>query len=295
MDVSEPKDAWWKAPAKFASGGMAGILSKTCVAPLDRIKILNQTGASHGLMATFRTVKNREGFGGFWKGNTVNCIRQFPQKGILYFCSDFYKESFRFVLKIPKNETVPWLAFATGSMAGMTATFLTYPLDLIRGRMAGMLEGGSIRSVAKSVIETEGFRGFFRGVAPTVAGAMPYEGIKFGAYDFFRTHIHSVPFLPDDGAVANLICGAGAGAAASVMMFPNDTVRRMLQIQGGLAVSGSQKKAFSTTLECYVHTFKTGGITRFYRGLGPNLIRILPNTAIQFGIYEHGKKLISDH
>lgn len=136
----------------------------------------------------------------------------------------------------------------------------------------------------------------YRGLTPTLVGAVPYEGIKFGVYAaikasrpaFFET-------VPD--IYWHLACGASAGAAASTIMYPNDTVRRIMQIQGSEAFvmqSARFTRPYSGMIECYVETFRAHGYGRFYRGLGANLIRIVPNTAIQFGTYEYGKKLISE-
>ena len=37
--------------------------------------------------------------------------------------------------------------------------------------------------------QEEGFFALYRGISPTLLGAIPYEGIKFGAYDTLKQHI----------------------------------------------------------------------------------------------------------
>jgi hypothetical protein len=61
-------------------------------------------------------------------------------------------------------------------------------------------------------------------------GSFPYEGIKFGVYDALKK------IAPRDehgklSEIWKLSIGAAAGTAAGVVMFPNDTVRRRLQLQ----------------------------------------------------------------
>lgn len=285
--------------AMVAAGGLAGIASKTAVAPFDRIKILNQTGASEGMVATFRAITSKEGVAGLWRGNFVNCVRIFPAKGVLYMCSDVYKEGLRKFHNIGPAAAFPfWLSVLSGSCSGITAAVSTYPLDLIRGRIAGVLAESQrgIIGTAAHVVKTEGFRGLYSGLTPTVLGAIPYEGVKFGVYDLIKSNVHRMPDSIRDlpPTYHNLVAGATAGACASSLLFPNDTVRRLMQIQGALGSLGSHKQAYNSAWHCYVHTFKTEGIKRFYRGIGVNLLRVAPNAAIQFGVYEYGKELIRE-
>ena len=72
------------------------------------------------------------------------------------------------------------------------------------------------------------------------------------------------------------------------MLYPNDTVRRLLQIQG---TPGAEQR-FTSALDCWRKTYASGGLQRFYRGIIPYLIRMAPNSAIQFGTYEYLKSFI---
>ena len=47
-------------------GGISGLTSKTALAPLERIKILNQSSASLGFINTLKQVPKQEGFKGYW-------------------------------------------------------------------------------------------------------------------------------------------------------------------------------------------------------------------------------------
>jgi hypothetical protein len=66
--------------------------------------------------------------------------------------------------------------FVSGAAAGAVSTVCTYPLDLLRARMA--VEEGQI-SFSKLVTKVVGEGGtgaLFRGVGPTLTGIMPYSG-----------------------------------------------------------------------------------------------------------------------
>eukprot|EP00965_Chrysotila_dentata_P198036 6178557-Pleurochrysis_carterae.AAC.2 len=56
-----------------------------------------QAGASKSPLAAMRSVLQNEGWRGLWRGNTLNCIRIFPNKGVLLSCSDLYRDNLRAV------------------------------------------------------------------------------------------------------------------------------------------------------------------------------------------------------
>lgn len=283
---------WYKV---LVCGSGAGAVAKTCVAPLERVKMLCQTGETTGFVRTFKTVLENEGVVGLWRGNFANAIRIVPSKGVLFTCNDSFKE----MLRRPDEAKLPaYKSALAGSMAGITASTSTYPLDLARTRLMGKLvkEGQQadkgIISWGVQTIKLEGFRGLYRGATPTLLGALPYEGVKFGSYDVFKKVL-----LPEGHAynrqqvvMVHLACGALAGTTAGLATYPNDTVRRRLQVQGGVVNRVKYKG--------YVHAFKsivqTEGPKGLYRGMVANLARILPNSAMQFGAFEFLKTMLQD-
>jgi hypothetical protein len=112
---------------------------------------------------------------------------------------------------------------------------------LARGRITGKLAGPGGKKHYNGIINTvmvtareEGVRALYKGISPTLLGAMPYEGIKFGTVGILERT------FPKDNSndsksykvTRKLIFGGCGGVMASVMTYPNDTVRRLLQLQG---------------------------------------------------------------
>jgi len=268
------------------AGGGAGAITKTAVAPFERIKILCQVGESRGFVSTFVAVVRNEGVLGLWRGNFANVIRIIPNKGVLFMCSDTYKG----LLRSPGEKVLPtWKSFVAGSLSGATAVLATYPLDLARGRVAGKLgkenQFKGILSTFRLTLKNEGFFALYRGVGPTLAGSFPYEGIKFGVYDVCKKYAQD-----EKGQVSQLgklVCGAVAGTTASIVMFPNDTVRRIMQMQG---IDG--KVRYKNSWDCYRQVVSSRGIAGLYRGMTANLVRVAPNNALMFGSWEFLKALL---
>jgi solute carrier family 25 phosphate transporter 23/24/25/41 len=159
-------------------------------------------------------------------------------------------------------------------------------------------------------IREEGWRALYRGIAPTLLGSIPYEGVKFGAYDVIVAQVpHMREVLAgmlgasDAGASGGsggggigssigssiseeipvgwrVVCGAMAGLIANLFTFPNDTVRKLYQLDR----SGEQRE-YNNVIDCYKKTYRRHGIARFYSGVVPSALRTVPNAAIQFTVY----------
>lgn len=72
----------------FLIGGVSAAVSKTVVAPIERVKLLLQVQDANknipaemrynGIGDCFSRVYREQGFGAFWRGNLANVIRYFP-------------------------------------------------------------------------------------------------------------------------------------------------------------------------------------------------------------------------
>lgn len=134
----------------------------------------------------------------------------------------------------PSGPTHPVWDLLAGSTAGATAVMLTYPLDLVRTRLAyamaapKTLAGSSgssslsagvadsaaavttavttpaagIRSVLLRTFQTEGVVGLYRGVLPTLMGIMPYAGIKFFTYSLLKNKYRENDHLARSAALS---------------------------------------------------------------------------------------------
>eukprot|EP00526_Cylindrotheca_closterium_P017862 CAMPEP_0113659968 /NCGR_PEP_ID=MMETSP0017_2-20120614/32645_1 /TAXON_ID=2856 /ORGANISM="Cylindrotheca closterium" /LENGTH=296 /DNA_ID=CAMNT_0000574563 /DNA_START=68 /DNA_END=958 /DNA_ORIENTATION=- /assembly_acc=CAM_ASM_000147 len=281
---------------RMICGGVAGMIAKTATNPLERIKMLSQTGEhglqSSGVVSLYRSIIENEGVMGLWAGNGANLLRVFPAKAVVFSSNDMYQGLFRKLTKTPDDQKLaPFYAFFAGGFAGMTATACTYPLDFARGRISGKLaqQGvnkeytGIIRTVIVSVRD-EGFLALYKGVTPTLIGALPYEGIKFGTVAILEG---SFPTEEKTSPMRKMIFGGLGGVMAGLITYPNDTIRRLLQLQGSRGTSSE----YSGFVDCVRKTYQAEGIGRFYRGMSINIIRMAPNAAVQFGSYELLKQL----
>lgn len=123
----------------------------------------------------------------------------------------------------------------------------------------------------------------YKGIQPTILGAMPYEGIKFGTVGVLEQIFPARSDQPPSYyAIRKMFMGGMGGVMAGLITYPNDTIRRLLQLQGSRGTTVHYKGYW----DCAIKVYKAEGIRRFYLGLTINLIRMAPNAAVQFGSYE---------
>lgn len=76
--------------------GVAGMCSKTVVAPLDRIKILLQAQSNqykhHGVVGGLTAVVKNESLQALYKGNGAQMVRIFPYAATQFTSFEIYKK-----------------------------------------------------------------------------------------------------------------------------------------------------------------------------------------------------------
>lgn len=191
------------------------------------------SGSKTSVVRLYRDILRNEGVLGLWAGNGANLLRVFPAKAVVFSSNDFYRQLLQ---RWTGQERLSGsLSFVAGGLAGMSASLLTYPLDLARGRITGKLATAPGQKVYGGIIETvvltvkdEGFVALYRGATPTLIGAVPYEGIKFGTVGVLERWFPLTPnedgSLPQPSPLRKMMFGGMAGVMAGVLTYPNDTV-----------------------------------------------------------------------
>lgn len=139
--ASNDKTSWSYILRSGAAGGMAGCAAKSSVAPLDRIKILFQTrnldfikyaGRFSGVVHAGRDIVRTQGVKALFHGHSATLLRIFPYAAIKYMA---YDKTHTYLMPTKMHETSARL-FMAGSASGVLSVFCTYPLELIRVRLA---------------------------------------------------------------------------------------------------------------------------------------------------------------
>jgi len=318
-DVSQgaaKKEIGFRRTRKFIAGGIAGCIAKGVISPFDRIKILRQGEHSlYGKLSIYqsaRTIVKTEGTLQLWRGFPALVIRIFPYAGVQFLCIDQYKNWWDKLRLEPSKEigglTVPTRNVLCGSLTGLTATVITYPLDTIRTRMLFTTKHDkrydSWRNTVQSIKSSSGIKGFYNGVWPALFGMIFYGGISFGTYetlhdwalnsksDWLDLGVAKIPIKkPNErGDVltewyVNSVFGMTAGLFSQFVCFPIDTAKRRMQNASLIETQRALSDRLSM-IATWKDLWKRGGLRLIYRGFSLNVIRVLPATSISFMVNE---------
>jgi solute carrier family 25 phosphate transporter 23/24/25/41 len=283
------------------AGGFSSAATKTLTAPLSRMTILYQvsgSGPQNGLLANIKSVAEREGFRSLWKGNLVSVIHKVPYGSVNYYAYEYTKV--RILRPYWNSDTDPgiFVRFGCGLVGGACASSLTYPLDIVRTRLATATKaGGTILGTMNDLVQGEGgLSALSRGLPATVMCQSLNLAVNFAIYESLQVQLIKLEkefvskYLGPEYVtnrqrgswLSSLICGACAGTTASLIVFPLDLVRRRQQI--------------STTPTSIMAVTKTvlaaDGFKGLYRGIVPELFKVVPAVAMNFYFYELFRQVI---
>lgn len=267
----------------FLVGGVAAAISKTAVAPIERVKILLQVQDASlqikadkrftGIGNCFKRVVKEQGFWTLWRGNFVNVIRYFPTQALNFA----FKDTFRKYLcpYDPKKEMGKFFlgSLLSGGAAGASSLLFVYPLDFSRTRLAADVgkqakdrEFTGLGNCITKVLKSDGPVGLYRGFCVSVIGIIVYRACYFGGYDWGKQYLFK------DFRNANavlLFCFAEVNTGISgLCSYPLDTIRRRLMMQ-----SARKDILYKGMVDCARKVYKEKGLRAFYKGALSNIFR----------------------
>ncbi|KAK9694442.1 Mitochondrial carrier protein [Popillia japonica] len=269
----------------FLAGGISAAISKTAVAPIERVKLLLQVQhiskqipeaqRYKGMVDCFVRIPKEQGVLAYWRGNLANVIRYFPTQALNFAFKDKYKQIF---LSGVDKKTQFWRYFlgnlASGGAAGATSLCFVYPLDFARTRLAADVgkagkerEFTGLGNCIMKIFRSDGLAGLYRGFGVSVQGIIIYRAAFFGIYDTAKG------LLPDPKNTPIIISWAIAQTVttvAGIISYPFDTVRRRMMMQSGRAKS---EIIYKNTVHCWATIAKTEGGKAFFKGAFSNILR----------------------
>ena len=268
----------------FMIGGVSAAISKTCVAPIERVKLLlqNQDASSQisadkrykGISDCFVRVVREQGFTSMWRGNLANVIRYFPTQALNFA----FKDTFKAYLNPFNKKTEPAKFFlgniASGGAAGASSLCFVYPLDFARTRLAvdvgkhgGDRQFNGLSDCLVKIFKSDGPLGLYRGFGISVLGIIVYRGAYFGLFDTGNAILFT-----GEGKTQNFFVmwayAQTTTTLAGIISYPLDTVRRRLMMQ-----SGRKDVLYTGTIDCFKKILANEGGNAFFKGAASNILR----------------------
>ncbi|XP_064637713.1 mitochondrial ornithine transporter 1-like [Lineus longissimus] len=293
-----PRNHALETAVDLAAGTVGGVANCLSGQPLDTVKVKMQTfptlyrNAFHCFVQTYKT----DGFfHGLYAGTVPALAANIAENAILFMFYGICQKSVMKLVHVEKENDLKAIhkAFAGGG-AAFFASLALCPTELIKCKlqaMREMVDQGKLEksktfsgpyALTKHICKTEGVRGMFRGLGPTLGREMPGYFVFFGGYEISRNYFTPPGKTPDDiGPLKTVLCGGIGGVSLWVAIFPTDVVKSRIQISEGKSAT------FAGT---FMQVVREDGVLALYRGLGPTVVRTFIASGALFLSYEYCKR-----
>jgi solute carrier family 25 (mitochondrial phosphate transporter), member 23/24/25/41 len=249
----------------------------------------------------FKHMLNEGGLLALWRGNGINIIKIAPEAATKFM---FYEEIKKIVTNSDNHELTITIGerFLSGSLAGVCAQSIIYPLEVLKTRLVlrKTNEYINIFDCIHKIYTNESPRAFYKGFLPNILGIIPYAGTDLAVYEtlknLFIKHYNyknnnnqnnhnktpSIPIL--------LLCGTLSTISGQLVSYPLALIRTRLQAQE-IHMNSLDK---DTMTKLFKNIYFNEGIRGLYRGLLPNMIKVVPAVSISYVVYENIKRKLID-
>ena len=320
--VPYPYPQWHNA----AAGAVAGASARLATAPLDLIRIRAQLQREveyprPSLLKKLYTIYQQEGgFLALFRGSVAATYLWIGYSMVQFSVYGNIKGQLTELRQQSNNNnnnpllTQTSIAFLSGAGAGLCATVSTYPFDICRTIFAaqGILDvnsssssgarGSSSSSVStaaafqppKSLYECArrmykyhgGISSFFVGVQPAMVQIIPYMGLNFTIYDALTKNDRSIGVSGYAGSIS--------GATSKMLVYPMDTIKKRLQYQSVFGSTADSSARYSGMVDCFTTMLRKEGISSFYRGLVPSVLKTSIGSGLSFTFFRMTKNILEE-
>lgn len=186
-NVDDPREI--SSLSRFLSGGIGGITSQLSIYPLETLKtqMMSNIGVKRTFAQAMRQLYSMGGMRAYYRGLTVGLTGVFPYSAI--DMSTFEALKLAYLRSTGKDEPGVLALLAFGSISGSVGATSVYPLNLVRTRLQASGSPGhpqrytGVWDVTVQTWERDGWRGFYRGLFPTLAKVVPAVSISYVVYE----------------------------------------------------------------------------------------------------------------
>ncbi|PNW71340.1 hypothetical protein CHLRE_16g650200v5 [Chlamydomonas reinhardtii] len=275
-----------------------------------------------------RTVLKQEGWRSFYKGLTPALIGSGVAWAAYFHIYEAVK-AWHCRWQQRDRLSAGW-NMASAAQAGAMVCLLTNPIWLVKTRLqlqrlplagaagaAAAAAAGSAASGAASAAAAagrsalpyngfldamirigreEGIRGYYKGLGPSLVLQTMHGAVQFTVYDELKyLAARWGPRAPgQEGEERRLGSGelslfaASSKLTASVTTYPSQVVRSRLQQR----MDDGRTLVYRSATEVVQLTWKREGLLGFYKGIGPALLRVMPQSALTLVAYENILRLL---
>ena len=176
--------------------------------------------------------------------------------------------------------------FAAGALAGAIGSCFGNPFDVLKTRMMAneSVESRGVGYFAREVYDSQGMKGFYKGIEANVMRATVLNATKMGCYDICKSKVKEMG-IAKEGLWLQFMSAFSAGFMMTITVSPFDIMRTRLMNQP------TDAKIYNGFVDCFTKILTNEGPLAFYKGFMPIWGRFAPTTTLQLVIFEQLRKV----
>ncbi|KAJ3273129.1 hypothetical protein HDV01_004768 [Terramyces sp. JEL0728] len=180
--------------------------------------------------------------------------------------------------------------FMYGGMAGMVATTVIQPIDMIKVSIQVHGKGGTTNPlvVARNLIAQDGFLSLYRGLSAGLLRQATYTTARMG---IFRTVSNKLK--AEDGSLTfakRAIAGLVAGGLGSIIGTPCDLA--LIRMQADSSLPLQERRNYRNVMDALVRITKEEGVLGLWSGCIPTVARAMALNVGMLATYDQSKDLL---
>ncbi len=258
---------------QVVAASSAAMITSLVVNPLDVIKTRLQTQTNPILLKTIQSTYMENGIRSFYKGLTASLSMQLPSSGIYYTVFDNMKS----VIASKSPTTSSWLvSFYASFVSRIITTMVTTPFEYVRTAKQASTHPLTLRDLILDSHQRISVQKLWQGTTITLLRDVPFSTLYWTLFDVLSTRLHHVPFLQQHSLTQNFISGFCAGSLAAAVTTPMDVIKSNIQ-----QLNGKNRIHFVAR-----QIYEQEGMSGFFKGITPRVVRAAPSCAIMISTYE---------
>ena len=226
-----------------------------------------------------------EGPRGFYKGTLTPLVGVGACVSVQFSVNEYMKRYYDKRLNGQPMSIIDY--FVCGGVAGFANGFLASPIEHIRIRL--QTQTGNSKNFngpldsAKKIYQTDGIKGIYKGLVPTLIRESVGLGIYFATYEaLIARELKTYPRLTRNDISAWKLCTFGglSGYTLWIGIYPIDVIKSKLQ------TDSIKDPKYRSSLAVIKDVFRTQGIRGFYKGFLPTILRAAPANGATFAVFE---------
>ena len=137
--------------------------------------------------------------------------------------------------------------------------------------------------MCQKIYQTDGIKGIYKGLVPTLIRESVGLGIYFATYEaLIARELKTHPKLTRNDISAWKLCTFGglSGYTLWIGIYPIDVIKSKLQ------TDSIKDPKYRSSLAVIKDVFRTQGIRGFYKGFLPTILRAAPANGATFAVFE---------